>query len=247
MIRYEIADAVAIITIDRPERRNALGTALVQALAGAFTRAESEDSVHSIILNGSPPGFCAGSDLKELAQLTVPEMCVHEEETASVVRGISSLSKPVVASVEGFALGGGFMLAIACDAVVSDERAAWRLPEVANGWIPIWGMRALISRVGPARGRLLSWGAETITGAEAQRLGIVDYVAAPDACFEKSLAVAKSLGELPPDAVRSVKRYYNSYSMEDAAQADEIARRYFADDCLSPAAKATFARFNKPL
>ncbi|WP_407169163.1 enoyl-CoA hydratase/isomerase family protein [Bradyrhizobium sp. ORS 111] len=245
MIRSEKSGSIGIITIDRPDRRNALGTTLIRTLSASLRRLDADDTVRAVIITGAPPAFCAGSDLKELASLSSADMREHEAETASVVRSISALTKPVIASVEGYALGGGFMLAIACDVVVSSGDAKWHLPEVPSGWLPIWGMRALMSRVGPMRARLLSWGAEKIDGHEAQRLGIVDYVVDNGEALGKALDVAKGLAALPSEAVSSVKTYFQPFVMMDAEQLDVQAHNAFARDCLSEAAQATMSKYRQ--
>lgn len=244
MIRSKRQGAIGIVTLDRPDRRNALGTELMRALGAALSQFDADRAVRAIVITGSHPAFCAGSDLKELAPLSVSARCDHEAETASVVRGIASLFKPVVAAVEGYALGGGFMLAIACDVVVSGGGARWHLPETGNGWLPIWGMRALVSRVGPVRARQLSWGAKPIDGSEAAFLGLVDHVASNGDALSIALEVAKNLAALPPEAVASVKSYFQPLAMADAEQLDRAAFTAFAGDCASPAAQATFRRFS---
>lgn len=243
MIKSEQRGAIGVITLDRPERRNALGTELVRHLSETLLTFDSDRLVRAIVITGSHPAFCAGSDLKELAALSIPERCEHEAETAAAVRAIAALSKPVVASVEGYAFGGGFMLAIACDVVVSGSCARWHLAEAGNGFLPIWGMRSLISRVGPVRARQLSWGAKPIDGSEALFLGIVDRVAVDGNVLKNALEVANGLAELPREAVASVKSYFNPLVMPEAEALDRAALETFARDCASPAAKATFRRF----
>ena len=98
-------DKVVVLTIDRPHRRNALGTELVQSLRAALNELDADPQVHAIVLTGSAPGFCAGSDLKELGTMNLTEMREHEAVTAAVARSISMLSKPVVCSVSGFCFG----------------------------------------------------------------------------------------------------------------------------------------------
>lgn len=243
MIATERRGAIGIITLDRPDRRNALSTELIRSLAKALQTFDVNNSVKAIVITGGHPAFCAGSDLKELAVLAVSGRCDHEAETAAVVRSIASLSKPVVASVEGYALGGGFMLAIACDIVVSGSNARWHLAETSNGWIPIWGMRTLISRVGPVRARQLSWGASPIDGSEASVLGIVDHVAHDGEVLKMALQIAEDLAALPQEAVTTVKSFFHPFTMMDAEQLDGEAREAFARDCGSTAAQATFRRY----
>jgi enoyl-CoA hydratase/carnithine racemase len=229
--------------LNRPERRNALGTDGIQALDAALRMAERDGTVRTVVLAGAPPAFCAGSDLKELSGKSILEMCAHEAETAIVARNIGLLGKPVIAAVEGYALGGGFILAVSCDLVVTASNARWHLPEVPNGWTPPWGLGALIARVGPVKARRLTWGAEPIDGTEARRLGVADEVAEPGAALTRALGLAEALARLPPEAVRSTKSFFEPFASADGERLDQLANRLFAQDCESTAAKATLSKF----
>ncbi|WP_426434511.1 enoyl-CoA hydratase/isomerase family protein [Bradyrhizobium genosp. P] len=140
---------VAILTIDRSNRRNALGSELIHALATALVELQDDSGAAAIVISGTAPGFCAGSDLKELAAMTVPQMCHYEAETARIARLIGFIEKPVVAAVSGFALGGGIGLAAACDLIVTHAECRWHMPEVPSGWLPPWGLEAISQRMGP--------------------------------------------------------------------------------------------------
>jgi enoyl-CoA hydratase/carnithine racemase len=234
---------VAILTLNRPERRNALGTEGMRALNRALSEAERDPAVHAIVLTGAPPAFCAGSDLKELGGKSIPDMCAHEAETAAVARGIGLLAKPVIAAVEGYALGGGFILAVSCDIVVSASNTRWHLPEVMNGWTPPWGLGALLARVSPVKARRLTGGAAPIDGMEAHRLGVADEVCAPGEALTVALELAGALAKLPPEAVASTKSFYEPFAALDGERLDHAASRLFARDCESAAAKATLSRF----
>ncbi len=158
---------VAILTIDRSNRRNALGTELMQAFSDAFAELDRDDGVAAVVISATAPGFCAGSDLKELATMNIAQMCAHEAETARVVRAIGFMEKPVIAAVSGFALGGGVGLAVGCDLIVTHPECRWHMPEVPNGWLPPWALASLSVRVGPVAARRLVWASEPITGTEA--------------------------------------------------------------------------------
>lgn len=243
MISTETRGQVALITIDRPQRRNALGTPVMKALAEALTRAQADEAIGAIVLGAAPPAFCAGSDLKELATLDIAGMCAHEADTAAIARSIGYGPKPVIAAVEGFALGGGFILATCCDIVVTASNARWHLPEVPNGWLPPWGLQSLLARVGPVRARRLTWAEAPIDGAEAGRLGVADDVVAPGQTLEHALSVAGKLAALPREAVAATKQYFEPYVMGDAERQDAQASRIFAANCETSAARSTLARF----
>jgi enoyl-CoA hydratase/carnithine racemase len=243
MIKFEINGAIAIVTINRPERRNALGSQLMRELGEALSGAEQNDAVRAVVLTGAAPAFCAGSDLKELAGLSIADMCKHESETAAFARAIGYRAKPVIAAVEGYALGGGFILAASCDIVVSASTARWHLPEAPNGWLPPWGLAALLARTGPVRARRLTWGAAPIDGVEAARIGLVDDVVEPGAALEHAISVADGLAAVPREAIASTKRFFEPFIMTDAERLDEVASREFALNCETPSSRKTFERF----
>ena len=144
-----------------------------------LTELDDDPEVRAVVLTGSPPGFCAGSDLTELAGLPVAERIRHEARAGYLARTLQQLSIPVVAAVEGFALGGGFLLATSCDIVVSADQARWQLPEVGLGWVPPWGLQSLLARVGPAAARRLAWGEQALSGQQVHQLGVVDEISEP--------------------------------------------------------------------
>jgi len=239
-----VADTVGcrLITINRPERRNALGTATMQQIGAALAEAQANPDIRAVILTGTAPAFCAGSDLKELAGLSVAQMCEHEAATAAVARSIGKLDLPVIAAVEGYALGGGCILALSCDLVVSARNVRWAMPEVANGWLPPWGLEALIARVGVVTARSLTWGAMDCDGAEAHRLGLADHLSEPGEAVPMAIALAIRLAALPPHAIASTKAFFNGLR-RDAEHLDAAASLQFSHDAGSPAAQAVLARF----
>lgn len=244
MLDIAIKQNTVVIALNRPARRNALCTEGMIALRDALNEAERNPTVKAIVLTGVAPAFCAGSDLKELAGLDIEGMRDHEMATAVVSRSIALLGKPVIAAVEGYALGGGFILAVSCDLVVTASDARWHLPEVPNGWIPPWGLGALLARVGPVVARRLTWGAEAIDGAKAAALGVADEVVEAGQALDKALALADSLARLPAQAVRSTKEFFEPFAHLDGERLDQAAARLFVRDCESAEAKATFARFS---
>lgn len=242
MLTNRREDRIVILTIDRPARRNAIDGELVASLREALMCCDGDPDVSVVVLTGVPPGFCAGSDLKELATLDLAGMCRHEADTAALARTIGLIGKPVVAAVDGFALGGGFVLAISCDVVVTQRTARWHLPEVSIGWIPPWGLETLAARLGPVAARRLAWGAESIDGAEAYRLGVAD-VLTDEAAFNEAMAAAQRLAKLPPPAVAATKRYF-AQSVAAAGEArDMLANSMFAENCRYEVAKATLTKF----
>jgi enoyl-CoA hydratase/carnithine racemase len=234
---------VAILTIDRSNRRNALGTELMQAFGDAFAALDHDDSVATVVVSATAPGFCAGSDLKELATMNIAQMCHHEAETARIVRAIGFMEKPVVAAVSGFALGGGVGLAVGCDLIVTHPECRWHMPEVPNGWLPPWALASLSARVGPVTARRLVWASEPITGAEAYELKLADYLVPQPDVESEAIAVAERLAALPRVAVASTKRFFTPLINGSAEASDMRANRIFAENCSDDASKATLRKF----
>ncbi|WP_024709512.1 enoyl-CoA hydratase-related protein, partial [Martelella sp. AD-3] len=121
--------------------------------------------------------------------------------------------------------------------------AKWNMPEVRNGWLPPWGLQALLARTSAANARLITWGIMEIDGNEARRLGIADTVAPDGAALEAACTLAGRLAALPANAVASAKRFFEIAAAADAERMDAEAGRLFAQDCESAAAKAVLSSF----
>lgn len=234
---------VVVITIDRPTRRNALGDAVVARLRTLFAELDEDVNTGAIVLSGSPPGFCAGSDLKELGTLSLAEMCAHEARTGQFCREIAMMTTPVISAVEGFALGGGFVLAASCDVVVTARSTRWNLPEVEIGWIPPWGLEAIVARVGPVRSRQLVWGGQPFDGDEAYRLGLADHIAQDGAALDRAVAIGAIYSALPPEAVAATKHYFAVHTSLNPEAGDIHALKLFRDNCAFPTAVSTLRKF----
>lgn len=242
-LKVEARGQYVVVTMDRPQRRNALGTETMAALEKTLADLANDPKFGAVVLTGSAPAFCAGSDLKELGGLSIADMSAHEAETARVVRSFSRFPLPIVTAVEGYALGGGLALAVSCDLVVTGRSAKWSMPEVANGWLPPWGLKALIDRVGPVKARMICWGVVPIDGADAHSLGLADLIAEDGQALAQASDVAQRLAALPRDAARSVKRFFASATADDAEALDKRADSFFVADCESAAAQETLKRF----
>ncbi len=234
---------VAVLTINRPAARNALSSGVIRELDEALQKLHADETARVVVLTGAAPGFCAGSDLKEIGGMSVAEMASHEADTGRFVRSLQRLDMPVVVAVEGFALGGGFLLATGCDLVVSAADARWHLPEVALGWVPPWGLQTLVSRVGPTAARRLAWGDQPVSGAELSRLGVVDEVADSGAALERACELAVRLAALPRNAVASTKHALADAVVGPADSLDARTTELFAQDCETDAARASLDRF----
>jgi methylglutaconyl-CoA hydratase len=177
---YEVNDRRALITLNRPEKRNALDDTMVRELAQAFNSAAKDQGVKVIILKGNGPAFCAGADLDHLQRLStfdLEENRFDSQQLAHLFRGVYELRKPVIAAVDGPALAGGCGLATVCDFVVaSEENAKFGYTEVRIGFIPAVVMVFLIKRVGEGKARELVLRGNIINAAEAKAIGLINSV-----------------------------------------------------------------------
>ena len=228
------------LVLDRPQLRNALDLETTEQLLAALDALAGEAPPAVLLLRGSGPGFCAGSDVKEMARVDLATRVAIAERKALLMQRIAKLERPVVAAVHGFALGGGFMLAIGCDVVITAPDAQWRLPEVELGFFPPWGLEALLTRVSAARARRLVWGEAPLSGDEAVRLGLADEAVPGDRVLARARDVARRLAELPDGSVRATKRFFAQHAT--APGLDAIAREVYRVNCEDGAAEATLQR-----
>lgn len=229
------------LVLSRDPVRNALDLATAERLIRSISEARDDPSVRAILLRGEDAGFCAGSDVKEMARASMDERVRIAERKAELMRALAESDKPVVCVVHGFALGGGFMLAIGSDAVVTAPDAIWRLPEVELGFFPPWGIEALVRRVGIAQARWLVWGATKLSGAEAVRLGLAEVEIPADKVLEEARALALRLAELPAESTQAVKRFFRD--RVPVPGLDALAREVYRENCEAASAQMTFARF----
>jgi enoyl-CoA hydratase len=242
MLKIETNSGVAIMTMDRPDQRNAMSAELVQALIAAFVKLDDDPGCKAIILTGAGNGFCAGSDLAGLARMAASEQKLFEAESGRLARLIACISKPVIAAVNGYAIGGGMTLAASCDLIVAQSAAKWSLPEVPIGLFPAWGIESVIERVGRPAAKRLSWGIDTLTGEEAQRLGLVDILVDGDS-LTKARDIADKLAKLPVPQASFVKEYFLGTVRAGAEAADAVANALFIRAAGTDAARSSLKRF----
>jgi enoyl-CoA hydratase len=204
-IGYRVADHVARITIDRPERRNALTWALVAELRAAFARARDDDGVRVCVLTGAGDrAFCAGADLGTMGTGPEGTLAAHagRGQLADLFREMYGLGKPIVARVRGYALAGGFGLALACDLVVAADDAVFGTPEVDVGLWPHMITVPLIRSMPPKVALELMLTGRRVDAAEAARLGFVTRVVPVDDLDAATDELAATLASKSPAAVR---------------------------------------------
>jgi enoyl-CoA hydratase/carnithine racemase len=175
--------AVARLTLERPETRNALSRAMAEALEGALPRLARADEVRAVVVAGRGRSFCAGADISEMPNLSPAEAEALASRWQRIMDAFAALPQVTIAAVQGHALGGGLMLAIAQDLRVAEASARFGLPEVTLGFNPGYGIARLLDIAGGAHGRDLMLTARTVDAAEAHRMGLVTRVV-PDGTLE---------------------------------------------------------------
>jgi len=197
-------DGIAVIRMNRPDAMNALNNATREELAEHFQEAMNDDGVRVIVVTGNEKVFVAGADLKEFAERTTAEWAFSDARRTW--RIINSCQKPIVAAVNGFALGGGCELALHCDIIVAGEGAKMGLPEVGVGVIPGGsGTQRLTRAVGKYKALKMMLTAEFVSGQEACDMGLASECMPDAEVFERAMAIARKIAKMPPLGVRLIK------------------------------------------
>lgn len=201
------ADRVAELVLDRPEALNAISTAQAKALAAAVAELEADDAVSVVVVSSSSTkAFCVGADLKERRGFTDEDLRRQRPWTRAAYAAVLGIAVPTVAAVEGYALGGGCELALACDVLVASTTAVFALPEVGLGLIPGGGGTQLLTRrIGWNRAADLILTGRQVEAAEADRLGLIDRATEPGQARAAALDLAAQIARNSPVALRSAK------------------------------------------
>jgi enoyl-CoA hydratase/carnithine racemase len=220
----EIGGAIAEVVLDRRDAMNALSTAVLQRLAGAFGQIAADRQVRAVILAGAGErAFCAGADLKERAAMSDAELLAQRPVFRAAFSALLAIGQPVIAAVHGYALGGGCELALSCDLIVADETAVFGLPETTVGLVPGCGGTQLAARrLGPGRAADLVLTGRQVDAAEAGRIGLADRVVPAGTAAEHALALALQIGGNAPVAVMAAKRAITAGAGVGLAAALEI-------------------------
>ncbi len=217
--------AIRLLTMNRPEKLNALNHALSQALYDALVAAERDTAIAAVVLTGAGRAFCAGADISEFSALTPEDpaaVAARADLTVSLHLAFSRMSKPVLAAVRGYAMGGGCGLALACDLVVAGTSAKFGYPEIKRGIVGAVVMPNLVRQIGrKAAFELLALG-EPVGVDRALALGLVNRAVPDDRLLEEALAIANALAAMSRDAMAATKRLFHrvaDLALEPALQA----------------------------
>jgi enoyl-CoA hydratase len=238
-IKFQIEEHIATITFNRPEVLNALNEASLKEFSHAVDKVTGDEDIRVLILTGAgDKSFVAGADIKEFLKFNALKAKMFSEMGHSIVNKLQDLPIPVIGAVNGFALGGGCEVAIACDFIYASENAMFGLPEINLGIIPGFGGTQRLPRlVGKNRAKEMIFTGKMISAAEAQAMGLVNKVCAQDQLMYEVLKVAKIMVSKGKVSLRAAKQTINTGMDVDLKTGCRIEIDAFAICLASPDAK----------
>jgi methylglutaconyl-CoA hydratase len=240
VVEYEVTDRIGTITLNRPEKRNALSPGLIQTLHEMFLRAEQDDRCKVIVLRAEGEAFCSGADLgylQQLQQFTVDENLEDSRRLRDLLLLMYRLKKVIIAEVQGSAIAGGCGLMTVCDFAFTVPDAKFGYTEVRIGFVPALVSVFLIRKIGEARARQLLLTGKLVTATEAHQMGLITEVVPPEKLSASVRQLAASLIknasaaslQLTRRLIDEVQNYPLEEALERAAKENAIARG--TDDC----------------
>jgi enoyl-CoA hydratase/carnithine racemase len=227
-VRLEVEDGVGTLRLDRP-KMNALDAAMQEEIREAAAEATARDDVKAVVLWGGERVFAAGADVKEMAEMSYTDMIKRSSGLTTAFTAVARIPKPVVAAVNGYALGGGCELALCADVRFAASDAVLGQPEILLGIIPGAGGTQRLSRlVGPSRAKDIIFTGRFVKAEEALEIGLVDRVVAPDQVYAEAVAWAAQFSAAATYAVRAAKESIDRGLEVDLETGLEIERQQFA-------------------
>ncbi len=205
MLELSVHGRIAWLRLDRPDALNALNTALTEALEGAVAEVASRTDVCVLVVAGRGRAFCAGNDITEMATRTPEAAEALARRQAALLDRFARLPQVTLAAIDGYALGGGLMLAVAQDLRIASDRARLGLPEVTLGFNPAYGIARLLDVLGGGHGRDLLLTGRTLHASEALRVGLVNRVVASPTLEASAAAWAEEIASSPPSGLAATK------------------------------------------
>ncbi|MTH65714.1 enoyl-CoA hydratase-related protein [Paracoccus shanxieyensis] len=226
-LTVEIEDYVALIRLNRPEALNALNSQLMGELAEATADADRNEKVRCIVLTGSEKAFAAGADIKEMSEKSFVQVTTENIFSAEIDR-ITSVRKPIIAAVSGYALGGGCELAMACDFIICADTAKFGQPEINLGVIAgIGGTQRLTRFVGKSKSMDMHLTGRFMDAAEAERSGLASRVVPAAKLISETMAIARKIAEKSLIATAAAKEAVNRAYETTLAEGILFERRSF--------------------
>ncbi len=228
-IFFEIKDDIALVKMNRPEALNALNLETLKELQFLFAEHLPKENLRAVLLTGEGKSFVAGADIKGMASMSERQSKEFSLLGQRVFQIIENFDCPVIAVVNGFALGGGCELALACDFRVVSSKAKFGQPEVNLGIIPGFGGTQRLARlVGNGKAKQLIYTGALISGEEAYRIGLAEEIFSPEELLEKSWELAKTIASKAPVAVKLCKQAINMGMNMDLSRALDLEAHLFS-------------------
>ncbi|MBK5373404.1 enoyl-CoA hydratase [Pseudomonas sp. TH43] len=225
-ILLEIHDRVGLITLNRPQALNALNAQLVSEVNQALDALEADANIGCIVLTGSKKAFAAGADIKEMAELSYPQ--IYMDDLFSDSDRVANRRKPIIAAVNGFALGGGCELALMCDFILAGDNAKFGQPEINLGVLPgMGGTQRLTRAVGKAKAMEMCLSGRMIDAVEAERCGIVARIVPSDELLDEALKVAAVIASKSLPIAMMIKESVNRAFEVNLTEGVRFERRVF--------------------
>jgi len=230
-IKYEVVDSVGVITLNNPDKLNALSFQIIDDLYKIIDEVERDSSLRVLVIWGNEKLFGAGADITDILGVkTVKQAYETAHKTHLLLNRIENLKIPTIAAVAGYALGGCLELALSCDMRIASEKGKIGLPEISLGLIPGGGgTQRLAKLIGTSRAKELMFFGSMINATEAHRLGIINRIVAVDTLYEEVMKMAEELKKLAPIALEMIKASVNiGYTQETVAAMEQEARCFGA-------------------
>jgi enoyl-CoA hydratase len=229
-IIFEVSEGIATITFNRPKALNALNGRLLDEFSRALEEIAADEDIRVLVLTGAgEKSFVAGADITELAAFNTLQAKMFARKGQLVIGKLQDLVIPVIAAVNGFALGGGSEMALACDFIYASENAMFGLPEITLGIIPGFGGTQRLPRsIGSNRAKEMIFTGKMIPADEAEKIGLVNQVCAPDQLMEAVLKTAKTIAAKGKVSLRAAKQAVNSGLNVDLTTGCQIEADAFA-------------------
>jgi len=244
-ILVETNQGITTITFNRPKALNALNSALLEEFSQALDMVASDEDIRVLVLTGAgEKSFVAGADITQLAQLDALSSKVFIHKGLSIINKLTDLPIPVIAAVNGFALGGGLEIAMACDFIYASENASFGQPEIKLGLIPGYGGTQRLPRIiGAAQAKELLFTGKMLKAQAALELGIINTIVSPEELMDKVNAVALEMASMGKVALRAIKQTVNFGLNADLATGLRIETDAFAITMASEDAKEGTSAF----
>jgi len=236
-LQVDVREQIAVLTFNRPDVLNALNTEVVTEAREAVGELSSMDDVRVLVITGSGRAFVAGADIAEMRDKTPDQARSYSQLGHSLMQSIQDMEKPVIAAVNGYCLGGGAEVALACDIRLASEKARFGLPETILGIIPGWGATQRAARLmGPALAKELIFTGEHISAQRALEIGLVNRVVPHDRLMDTTMEMARTIKKQGQIALSYAKKVINQgieKSLKEGCEMeiDTFVSCFHTDDC----------------